>query len=60
MAVRRPWRRFLEMGTIDAESIKLFNNNVSAQKLATNPVFHARTKRINIRHHFVREVVESG
>jgi len=31
-----------------------------ARKLAENPVFHGRTKHIDIRHHFVREVLESG
>ncbi|KMQ86248.1 retrovirus-related pol polyprotein from transposon tnt 1-94 [Lasius niger] len=50
----------LELGAIDAGPVKLFNDNVSAQRLAINPVFHARTKHIDIRHQFVREVVESG
>lgn len=54
-------RRFLlELGAVDSEPVRLFNDNVSAQKLATNPVFHARTKHIDVRHHFVREVAESG
>lgn len=53
-------RFLLELGAIEVGPTKLFNDNVSAQKLATNPVFHARTKHIDIRHHFVREVVESG
>lgn len=40
--------------------VKLFNDNAGAQALAANPVFHARTKHIHIRHHFVREASESG
>jgi len=32
--------------------------DMGAQKLATNPVFHAQTKHIDIRHHFVRDAVE--
>jgi len=34
-------------------------DNESAIKLASNPVFHARTKHIEIHHHFVREEVLS-
>lgn len=33
---------------------------MSAQKLAHNPVHHSRTKHIDVRHHFVREVIEEG
>ena len=32
-------------------------DNESAIKLAENPVFHARTKHIEVHHHFVREKV---
>ncbi|GAA0159779.1 hypothetical protein LIER_16483 [Lithospermum erythrorhizon] len=28
--------------------------------LAKNPVFHARTKRIGLRYHFIRSVLENG
>ena len=37
--------------------IKIFNDNQSAQKLSANPIFHERTKHIDVRHHFVREIV---
>lgn len=33
------------------------NDNIDAQRLATNPIHHARSKYIDIRHHFVREAV---
>ena len=29
-------------------------------KLAKNPQFHNRTKHIDIRHHFIREAIETG
>lgn len=54
-------RRFLlELETSEAKSIKLYVDNMSAQKLAVNPVHHSRTKHIDVRHHFIREVVKSG
>lgn len=31
-----------------------------ARKLAENPVFHNRTKHIDVRHHFVREILDAG
>ncbi|XP_071728470.1 uncharacterized mitochondrial protein AtMg00810-like [Rutidosis leptorrhynchoides] len=40
--------------------VKLRCDNESAIKLASNPVFHARTKHIEMRYHFIREKVLSG
>ncbi|POM66569.1 Integrase catalytic core protein [Phytophthora palmivora] len=34
---------------------QIFVDNESAETLASNPVFHSRTKHTDIRHHFVRE-----
>lgn len=38
-------------------SVKIHCDNQSAIKLAANPVFHARTKHIEVEHHFIREKV---
>lgn len=46
-----------ELG-VDLNGIILKNDNNGAQKLATNPIYHARSKHIDIRHHFVRETVK--
>lgn len=40
--------------------IQLLCDNQSAIKLAENPVFHARTKHIEVDHHFIREKVLKG
>lgn len=41
-------------------NITLFNDNQSAQKLCNNIVSHSRTKHIDIRHHFIRELVNKN
>ncbi|KAH8356655.1 hypothetical protein KR084_002352 [Drosophila pseudotakahashii] len=38
----------------------IYGDNLSAQNLAKNPVYHARSKHIDIRYHFVREVIQQG
>lgn len=38
----------------------LYNDNQSAQKLSVNPVFHKRSKHIDIRHHFIKDVIRKG
>lgn len=40
-----------------SETIILYNDCQSAQKLILNPVYHRRSKHIDIRYHFVREAV---
>lgn len=40
-----------------SDCVKLYNDNLSAQKLALNPIYHKRSKHIDIRHHFIREAI---
>lgn len=40
--------------------LNVYCDNLGAQQLARNPVFHARTKHIDIKMHHVREVVKKG
>lgn len=40
--------------------VKLFNDNQSAQKLCINSICHSRTKHIDIRHHFIRELINKN
>jgi hypothetical protein len=39
---------------------KLMEDNQGAIAIARNPIAHARTKHIDIHHHFVREAVQEG
>ena len=36
----------------------LFCDNLSAINISKNPIQHSRTKHIDIRHHFIRDLVE--
>ena len=38
----------------------IFVDNQGAMKLAENPLFHNRTKHIDIRYHFIRDTLASG
>jgi len=50
----------IEVGLNELAKITIYIDNQGAQYLASDPVFHAWTKHIDIRHHFVREVVQEG
>lgn len=41
-------------------AVRLYSDNKGAMDLARNNAFHARTKHIAIRYHFIREAVEKG
>ena len=41
-------------------AMPLYCDNQSAIRLAENPVFHARTKHVEVHHHFLREKVLQG
>lgn len=41
-------------------TIILYNDNQSAQKLLVNPVFHNKSKHIDIRFHFCKEIIDQN
>lgn len=45
-------------GTLQSVML-LYGDNISAINISKNFVQHSRTKHIDIRHHFIRELVES-
>ena len=54
-------RRLLQDLRIEVPTpIPIYYDNMSNMQLAKNPVFHARTKHIEVHYHFVRERVLSG
>lgn len=56
------WVSFIlrDIGLYMSETPTIFSDNLSALQLTVNPVFHARTKHIEIDYHFVREKVALG
>ena len=54
-------KRFAEeLGISDGSALELFEDNKGARDLAYNPEHHSRSKHIDRRHFYVRELVESG
>jgi hypothetical protein len=46
-----------ELGASQSNAAVLWYDNIGSMYLSTNPVFHARTKHIEVDYHFVRERV---
>jgi hypothetical protein len=42
------------------EKVSILTDNTGSIKLAENPIFHKRTKHIDIRHHFIRDALKNG
>lgn len=49
-----------ELQNKEAQCVKLKIDNMSAISLSKNPVYHDRSKHIQIRYHFIRNCVEEG
>ena len=45
---------------VGQKQVTVFCDSQSAIHLAKNQVYHARTKHIDVRYHFVREIIEEG
>ena len=43
---------------VSQEQLDVYSDSQSAIHLAKNQVFHSRTKHIDVRYHFVREILE--
>ena len=53
------WLRTLlgDLGVHVDERVVIYCDNLSSIQLARNPVFHARTKHIEVHYHYIREKV---
>lgn len=53
-------RLLSQIADVRAGPVVIYIDNKSAIDLARNPVFHGRSKHIDVRYHFIRECVEKG
>ncbi|CAJ2665853.1 unnamed protein product [Trifolium pratense] len=51
-------RQMLKEYSVEQDVMTLYCDNLSAINISKNPIQHSRTKHIDIRHHFIRELVE--
>ena len=42
------------------QCIKVFEDNIGARSLVSNPVPNSNTKNVDVRYHFIREFIENG
>uniref|UniRef100_A0AAV1VJJ4 Integrase catalytic domain-containing protein n=1 Tax=Peronospora matthiolae TaxID=2874970 RepID=A0AAV1VJJ4_9STRA len=54
------WTRAIltDMGMVQMNATQIWEDNQGAIALAQNAGYHARTKHVDIRHHFIRETIE--
>ena len=45
---------------LKCDSVQLYNDSQSAQKLASSFGFHPQTKHIDVRHHFIKQKQQNG
>ena len=53
-------RRFLKEIGEKQESVQIYSDNQSSMRLMRSGVYHGRTKHIDVRHHYVRDLITEG
>ena len=48
------------MKQASTHATEIFCDNQALISMTKNPVFHGRTKHIELRHHFIRDIVAEG
>ncbi|KAK2457617.1 hypothetical protein QL285_004869 [Trifolium repens] len=51
-------KQMLSEYNVEQDVLTLYCDNISAINISKNPIQHSRTKHIDIRHHFIRDLVE--
>jgi hypothetical protein len=51
-------KQMLSEYNVEQDVLTLYCDNMSAINISKNPIQHSRTKHIDIRHHFIRDLVE--
>lgn len=51
-------KQMLEEYNVQQDIMTLYCDNLIAINISKNPIQHSRTKHIDIRHHFIRDLVE--
>lgn len=56
------WLRFMleDFGEIQTVATPLNCDNTSATAITKNPIFHKKTKHINLRYHYIKEALQQG
>ena len=49
-----------DLGTGEVTALEIMEDNQSAIHMAANPQFHGRTKHIELKYHFIRDIVGRG
>ncbi|WJX64416.1 hypothetical protein P8452_49197 [Trifolium repens] len=52
-------KQMLKEYNVEQDALTLYCDNMSAINISKNPVQHSKTKHIDIRHHFIRDLVEN-
>jgi len=51
-------KQMLKEYNVEQDVLTLYCDNLSAINISKNPIQHSRTKHIDIRHHFIKDLVE--
>ena len=54
------WKRLSDLFDLELDATCIHCDNQSCMKLLENPVFHDKSKHIEIKYHYIRDMVQRG